>query len=258
MVNNSDAVIDKQLISKLMDSFVCICIAGVDCRHSYRGSGCIVSVDDLTANVVTNYHLVETVNKIVDIIGNGWSLLGRVVYVDPKLDLALIKFTNNNKNLITNYQILQSFPSFGDHMLSLGYATNDYNLCTGIIISPASVYLTDHNMSYFYSCSPGMVYIEHCVPIYSGFSGGPLIDVSNGQLCCMNCIVENGSQRFAISGDYINKFLENAHLFRESQQLRRLSEHRAIRLGMHFKWQSRGCYIVTKFLNFDETYMGSE
>ncbi|XP_054156274.1 uncharacterized protein LOC128954701 [Oppia nitens] len=249
--DNNVIDIDK-LIDKWMKSFVRINVMGIDFRDSYRGSGCIVDIVDggLSAKLITNYHVVEGL-IVTNVYGQDWSTSGRVVYVDQKLDLALIEFRDINiiDDMVVKFDITKSVPVFGDQMLSLGYPTPIYSLCTDIVVCPESTYLSDHNLSYFDSCVPGMVYIEHCLPIYPGFSGGPLIDVLTGQLCGLNCIVENGYQRFAISIGYLEKFLVSADKFKETNRLRRLTEHREIKLGFQFKWRADGCYITIKFIH---------
>ncbi|XP_054158318.1 uncharacterized protein LOC128956626 [Oppia nitens] len=269
-------VIDK-LRSLSAPMYVAISFENPDTGIVSEQTGCIVysepggSEQQQVVRVVTCCHGVHqqlVVNCYGSRIGRSGET-GRVVYVDPRVDMALIELRvavviskKPNKQILV-FQLNPLIPGFGSSVMVFGFPTTSYQLCSGIVSCPAAI---SYNMETSYAMMTipeppagysggyasvypaGRADIQHTAPICSGYSGGPLIDGDTGQLIGINHSIGSGIA-CAYSSSYISDFLKNADTCMDRQFNRRLTEHREIRLGYQIRYILNAYCLVKKIMD---------
>ncbi|XP_054166228.1 probable serine protease HtrA1 [Oppia nitens] len=164
------------------------------CRE---GTGFIV--DSQLGLVVTNYHVLLDNQKVIlrfydkfiekDVIQGKHSsnstnlvdiLTGRVIYVEPQYDLALIRIYNYVSNSLSSLVMSTTDANVGDKCISIGYIDIENTVHYGYVCSMSCRIplnrgsLTNTIDNYFSSLN--MVTV-HSATAWPGSSGGPLIDM---------------------------------------------------------------------------------
>ena len=151
-------------------------------RQSALGSGVIVHKDGY---ILTNNHVVKGADEIKVILSDKREFKGKVIGLDPKTDLAVIKIDSDNLPVIElgDSDILRT----GESVLAIG---NPFGLSqtvtTGIVSATgrANVGIADYED-----------FIQTDAPINPGNSGGALVNV-RGELIGINTAI------FSTSGGY--------------------------------------------------------
>ncbi|UCG77323.1 MAG: DegQ family serine endoprotease [Nitrospirota bacterium] len=146
------------------------------------GSGVIVSVDGY---IITNFHVVEDANEIKVTLVDKAVYKGKVIGVDPKTDIAVVKIEASDLPAVSwgDSESLQ----VGEFILAIGNPFGLNNTVTMGIISAvgrANVGIADYED-----------FIQTDAAINPGNSGGPLVNVS-GELIGINTAI------FSRSGGY--------------------------------------------------------
>ncbi|XP_054166920.1 serine protease Do-like HtrB [Oppia nitens] len=245
MVDSIDNLIDI-----LMPKFVEIRIVGTDYRTNSYGTGCIILYESIPL-VITNEHVVEK-SGLAHIMINGetdWRM-GRVLYTDHCVDLAVIAFDFRGAQ-IDVFDMAESGPSFGDPVVSLGFGTNHYSVGYGHVICPESLSIVRRLVSTADKPSlPIIAYIENSAAQSPGFSGGPLVN-NSGQLTGVISMSRwYIPQHYSLAASDVTDFAENIGGFLWSETNRREGEHN-IKLGLFIKWGGPqiGCMVIKKFID---------
>jgi serine protease DegQ len=146
------------------------------------GSGVIVSREGY---ILTNDHVVEGVTDIQVTLGDGRTLVGKVVGTDPETDLAVVRITAGNLTAITFGQSDQA--RVGDVVLAIGDPFSVGQTVTMGIVSAVGREIGTAN--------PFGSFIQTDAAINPGNSGGALVDTA-GNLIGINTLI------FSRSGGY--------------------------------------------------------
>jgi len=149
--------------------------------RSDEGSGSGFFIDD-QGLILTNRHVVSSGDKQFQVIANdGAKVQGKVVYVDKKLDFALVK-TENLKNTKPLPICYAKYPSPGQSVVALGSPLGLAGTVTRGIVSairyPSGELLEDIAPNY-------VTLIQTDASISPGNSGGPLVN-SKGEVIGVN------------------------------------------------------------------------
>jgi serine protease Do len=154
------------------------------------GSGFVI---DPTGMIVTNAHVVEQAEWIQVRLPDGRRFSGRIVGLDNRVDLALIKID------ATNLPALPLGDSnrlrVGEFVLALGHPFGLEQSVSFGIVSRKGAPLT--------VAAPGFDFIQTDAAINPGNSGGPLVNMA-GQVIGVNSMAaRNGSIGFAIPSNLV-------------------------------------------------------
>lgn len=148
-------------------------------RDAVRGTGFIVSEDGY---VVTNHHVVEDAGKIHVTLYDGQKYTAKIVGLDPKTDLAVIKIQAEKLPFLTfgNSDQLQ----IGDWAIAIG---NPFGLQATVTVGVISA--KGRNQLHIVDFED---FIQTDAAINPGNSGGPLLNI-NGQVIGVNTAIVSGS-----------------------------------------------------------------
>lgn len=152
--------------------------------------------------IVTNEHVIRDNNEVV-VEGVGLKRsIARVLFVDPKLDIAFIESPSLTEMapLTTKTDTL---PSVGDKVFAVGHPF-------GIRFTTTSGIISNHGHH-----SNGVDYIQHDAALNPGNSGGPLLDESGLVIGINTFIIQNGQNiGFALPIKYVVEAAQkySAHL----------------------------------------------
>lgn len=148
-------------------------------RDAVRGTGFIVSSDGY---VVTNHHVVEDAGKIHVTLHDGQKYTAKIVGLDPKTDLAVIKIQAEKLPFLTfgNSDQLQ----IGDWAIAIG---NPFGLQATVTVGVISA--KGRNQLHIVDFED---FIQTDAAINPGNSGGPLLNI-NGQVIGVNTAIVSGS-----------------------------------------------------------------
>lgn len=146
------------------------------------GSGVIVDADGF---ILTNFHVVKDATEIKVKLNNGKEYKAKVVGVDPKTDLALIKINAGEK--------LKVAPIGDSDKIEIGYWAiaigNPFGLnqtfTVGVISAKGRSGVLEDNSRY-------ENFIQTDAPINPGNSGGPLVDIQ-GEVIGINTAIATPS-----------------------------------------------------------------
>ena len=184
---------------KLIDANVFIQVnydAGVEI-----GSGTIIDQDDSFYYAITNYHVIDGNNNVIDseqlITSDGVASDFEIMFQDTTKDLAYIRLSKDNREVITPLVIDSEDIPLGEMVVSIGnpfgnIASVDYGMANRI------TYLQELEISH--------TVIEHDSTLANGSSGGALTNIY-GHLIGINTW-ELNHQYYAIPISVINTFLE--------------------------------------------------
>jgi S1-C subfamily serine protease len=117
--------------------------------------------------ILTSFHMVNGADSIFIQNAQTERSLTRLIYCDPKLDLAILKVENEqiNKNWQVPFSLKEKSADIGEKVFTMGYPRRDMVYGEGSL-SSMSGYSNDTSM---YQIS---------IPVNPGNSGGPLLDES--------------------------------------------------------------------------------
>lgn len=163
---------------------------------NYEGSGFALNNKGY---IITSYHMVAGADSIFIENSKIERCLTKLVFVDPKIDIAILKI--NDSRLAANWQIPFSFNNkssdLGEKVFTLGYPRKDIVYGEGAL-SSLSGFRNDTNM---YQIS---------IPVNPGNSGGPLLDESGNVIGIIRGKITNAEATgFAIKSREILKSIQN-------------------------------------------------
>jgi len=141
---------------------------------------CSGSIIDNQGDIVTNYHCIESVQKLTVSLGGGKKYPARVVGGDPDTDLAVIRMTELPQQPLTLVPLGDSDKlSVGQKVLAIGNPFGlDRTLTTGVISGLERPIRAQNNRQI-----EGAIQTD--ASINPGNSGGPLLD-SHGRMIGIN------------------------------------------------------------------------
>ncbi len=164
------------------------------------GSGVILDSDGI---IVTNAHVVNMASNVVVILRDGKSVEGKVMYEDPKDDIAIIKI-DPPESLHAAKLGKPGDIMIGETVVAIGNPLGLENSVTVGVVSGKNRKIESNNGQIVFD---GLLQID--APINPGNSGGALLNL-NGELVGINVAVVQNSQSigFAIPVDKVKKALE--------------------------------------------------
>ncbi len=141
------------------------------------GSGFFVTE---TGIVATNAHVARSGGSLLALLPNGVQLQAKVVYIDPDLDIALVKVTPPSTDFVFPLLPLADLSTVrqGDTALAIGSPGDAmlFSVTKGIVSAVGK----------FATAGPG-TWIQTDAPINPGNSGGPLLN-SRGEVIGLNTL----------------------------------------------------------------------
>jgi serine protease Do len=164
------------------------------------GSGFFISDDGY---VVTNNHVVDHAKEVDVVTDGGKTYTAKVIGVDPKTDLALLKVTDNDNKFPFVELELKNDPRVGDWVLAVG---NPYGLGGTVTAGIVSARGRDINNSTYND------FLQIDAPVNRGNSGGPTFDLS-GRVIGVNTAIYSPSGGsigigFAIPADTVQRVVQ--------------------------------------------------
>jgi len=168
--------------------------AAHDTPHKVNGMGTGIVIDE-RGYILTNFHVVEGVQKIDVTLSDGRQFTAERVSTDPAADLAVIKIAAPSKLAVIPVGTSSDL-MLGETVIAIGNAYGYENTVTRGIVSALhrSVQVSDAQ-GY-----DDLIQVD--APINPGNSGGPLLNI-DGQMIGVNVAVRAGAQciGFAIPVD---------------------------------------------------------
>ncbi len=144
------------------------------------GSGFFISADGY---VVTNNHVVDHAKEVDVVTDGGKTYTAKVIGVDPKTDLALLKVSDSDGKFPFVELEMQNDPRVGDWVLAVG---NPYGLGGTVTAGIVSARGRDLNNSTYND------FLQIDAPVNRGNSGGPTFDLS-GRVIGVNTAIYSPS-----------------------------------------------------------------
>ncbi|CAG2103561.1 unnamed protein product, partial [Medioppia subpectinata] len=231
MSNDKELTLDdihKQYLSHFVRIYnICGYIPNGNNAYSW-GAGFGIGEDDC---IVTNSHVVGESDNILierfnidtngDVRGVGVThpirrLEGRVVYLNPRLDIAIIHVSSRLMTAIESVEFADTVET-GEHVMIVGNPALDYCVCDGVVtcVGREGDAISVDTHEYFQNwLDPKNRYVSHTSPQYGGFSGGPLINMS-GRVVGLNW---GGLNTFRVIKE-MKQFLEKRYTYNENKSL---------------------------------------
>lgn len=155
------------------------------------GSGFVIQFDNVSALIVTNYHVVAEAKKITIIFHDGVETEAKIVNYDDRTDIALLKINLNNlpkdKRNLTLLEFGDSNQSkVGDWVLAIGNPFGLGSTVTAGIISNRSRNISNRSQTKVSEFVDD--FIQHDASINMGNSGGPIINL-DGKVIGINTAI---------------------------------------------------------------------
>jgi len=150
-------------------------------KQKSLGSGFIIDRD---GHIITNNHVIERADKIKVKLADGRGFSAKVVGMDPKTDLALIKISSLFKDLPTLPLGDSDSIRVGDWVLAVGNPFGLEHTVTQGIISASGRAI---------GSGPYDNFLQTDAPINPGNSGGPLVNLK-GEVIGINSAIVAGGQ----------------------------------------------------------------
>ncbi|XP_054156763.1 uncharacterized protein LOC128955147 [Oppia nitens] len=228
------------------------------------GTGFVVDNDgDCYHLIVTNYHVVRGSPMVLledylcvfdyDNYPYDYCIVGRVVYVELDMDLALIEFEDWEQFPIlpiVNYAI-----DFGDPVLTIGHGERDFNCHPGLVRAYG---FRARDISDYYELFPEWFkygdheLVEHSAVTTGGFSGGPMVN-SDNQVVSANEIQVRRTNYYNIPANDINEFIQRGQQYLSSGLWLIPEDRYRVRSGLKL-----GLIIVKDFLENNNYYIVDE
>jgi serine protease Do len=160
-----------------------------------RGTGSGVVMDG-AGNIITNSHVAERAAKVTVIFADGREFPAKVVGMDPKTDVAVVRIANPPPNLVAARLGDSNALEVGEWVLAIGSPLGlDQSVTAGIISGKGKVTRNVHM-----SGERMREYIQTDAKINPGNSGGPLVNLQ-GEVIGINTLINvgpGGAYGFAI------------------------------------------------------------
>lgn len=150
-----------------------------------RGQGSGVVIDSRRALVLTNAHVVDSVDRVTVTLADGRQLDGTVVGTDPVTDLAVVRLTGQGSLSVAPLGDSEAL-EVGDWAIALG---SPYGLERTVTLGIVSSLHRDINSLGF--ADKRLDLIQTDAAINPGNSGGPLINAA-GEVIGINTLVRSG------------------------------------------------------------------
>ena len=168
-----------------------------DTKGTSRGAGFVVDLE--RGWIMTNAHVVSRSPSRVEVaLRNGEYVEAEKIYVDPHLDLAIIRLPQSQRAGVTQASVeCRDTPAVGHAVGAFGHPWNlSYTGTRGIISGITS--------------RTSIELLQTDAPINGGNSGGPLISLATQRIVGINTAGIQGSQNtnFAVAMPYACRVLE--------------------------------------------------
>ncbi|XP_053548597.1 serine protease HTRA1 isoform X2 [Bombina bombina] len=184
------------------------------------GSGFIVSEDGL---IITNAHVVTNKNRLKVERSDGSTYDAKIIDVDEKADIALIKIKPKGKLPVLQLGRSEDLRP-GEFVVAIGSPFSLQNTVTTGIVSTAQRGGKELGLR-----NSDMEYIQTDAIINYGNSGGPLVNL-DGEVIGINTLKVTAGISFAIPSDKIRKFLAESHDRQSTGQSIRKKRYLGIRM----------------------------
>jgi serine protease Do len=168
----------------------------VQVQTEQRGGGTGI-VWDTDGRIITNHHVVpnDTANIQVHFV-DGRTLAAKVLYRNPRLDLAMIQVEGNNVQPLTVGD--SSKLRVGELVFAIGHPWGQrWSLTAGIVSTVGTVRLA-RNLT--------TEYIKSDVQLAPGNSGGPLLNAA-GEVVGVNAMIFGGDLSVSIPSNVVKQWL---------------------------------------------------
>lgn len=200
ITTEEDSILLLNVRSKIEKSNVYI-KANYENGYEY-GSGVVIHEDNNYYYAITNEHIIDGNDHVInsyevmtyDQISSSFEIISQ----SEELDLALIKFTKSNRQIIEPLSIKEENININELVVSIGNPQGNIAIVTyGSILSITELKELELTHDVY----------EHNATLENGSSGGALVDV-NGNLIGINTWRLNGKY-YAIRASVINDYILN-------------------------------------------------
>jgi len=169
-------------------------IVQVQTERRGGGTGIVWNTD---GRIITNHHVVpDDTAKIQVHFVDGRTLAAKVLYRNPRLDLAMIQVDGNNVQPIAVGD--SSKLRVGELVFAIGHPWGQrWSLTTGIVSTVGTVQLARNLKTQ---------YIKSDVQLAPGNSGGPLLNAA-GEVVGVNAMIFGGDLSVSIPSNVVNQWL---------------------------------------------------
>lgn len=163
-----------------------------------HGAGVVIDEEGM---ILTNHHVIDEIQNLTVIFGNGETYSGKVLYSDEESDLAVVKINKSGLKPISFAE--ENSLKVGQTVVAIGtpLSVNLINSASKGIVSGIGVNISEHYL-----------FTQSDVSINGGNSGGPLVNLE-GELVGINSMKYAGSDvegmSFSIPVDTINYVLDS-------------------------------------------------
>jgi serine protease Do len=232
-------------------------VFGRTVEQQVSGSGVIVSVDGF---VITNYHVIEGVDRVTVILADGSALVAEVIGIDPYADLAVLQAEGEMPAVATlgNSDTLKA----GETVIAIGSPLGDFKNTVTVGVISATGRVLDTGKGYFMEDL-----LQTDAAINQGNSGGPLVNMA-GEVIGINTMIVRGNSStiaeglgFAIPSNTVHaiaeQIIQQGYFARPYLGIRwqALTPNLARRYGLGAEW---GAYVTEVTLNSPAEEAGIE
>jgi serine protease Do len=158
---------------------------GSDAPHKVNGMGTGIVIDE-RGYIITNFHVVDGVNKIEVTMADETSYVAQLISTDPKNDLAIVKIDPQHKLSVITIGTSSDL-MVGETVIALGNAYGYEHTVTRGIVSAL------HRNVQISDTQTYDDLIQTDASINPGNSGGPLLNI-DGEMIGINVAVRAGAQ----------------------------------------------------------------
>ncbi|XP_054164721.1 uncharacterized protein LOC128962373 [Oppia nitens] len=227
----------------IVTKYVRIIIQDINYNRHSTGTGFLIcgQLGDVVYAVTCAHVTEQMVSCNIYDYNNTLIGFGQILYCEPQLDLALIRFIDyNNTPTIEISEMDGSDLEFGDEVITIGVPTNYHQSCDwspGIVNNPYSQFPRDFVGRYSQLYNTVDVAMVHTTAeMIAGTSGGPVFN-SGGKLVSYQV---SGSPRFRyfFGGQIalVYDFFNTAYDYSNRMTIARLQEHE-LQLGLTYTVQ---------------------
>ncbi|MXZ02549.1 MAG: trypsin-like serine protease [Chloroflexi bacterium] len=138
------------------------------------GSGFIFAVEDTTAFIATNHHVIDGSDSIKVQIGDSGTYDALVLGWDPERDVAVLSICCSSAFIPLQWD--DASPAEGVSVIATGYPNSD----TGKLIATIGEVRAPDDLSMKHD------FVPHSAPLNPGNSGGPLLSMPGGEVVGIN------------------------------------------------------------------------
>lgn len=157
---------------------------GIGQPFGEAGSGFVI---DEAGHILTNYHVIKDGGALYLTLDDGTPLRARVIGADPGSDVALLQANIPTEKLVVAPLGSSASVRVGDQVIAIG--SHFYTLLN--TMTPGHVSGLERSYAFSGRTITGM--IQSDAAINQGSSGGPLIDLSKGEVVGINTAIQSRS-----------------------------------------------------------------